>query len=37
MDIFLKVITGRGYKAKSEHIVGKDNTLTDILSRLINK
>ena len=34
---FLEVITGRGYNAKFEHIVGKDNTLADILSRLINQ
>ena len=29
---FLEVITGTRYKAKFEHIVGKDNTLVDILS-----
>ena len=33
---FLEVISGRGYKARFEHIVGKDNTLADILSRLIS-
>ena len=34
---FLEVIIGRGYKVKFEHIVGKDNTLVDILSKLINQ
>ena len=33
---FLETLTGRGYKAELEHISGKDNTIADILSRLIN-
>ena len=33
---FLETLTGRGYKAEFEHVKGKDNSIADILSRLIN-
>ena len=33
---FLKTLISRGYKAEFKQIKGKDNVITDILSRLIN-